>query len=40
MQRRWPSRSSRRDRTDWADELYTTSLALCGIERDPLRAAA
>jgi len=28
------------DRTDWADELYTTSLALCGLERDPLRAAA
>jgi len=28
------------DRTDWADELYATSLALCGIERDPLRAAA
>lgn len=22
--------------TDWADELYTTSLELCGIERDPL----
>jgi hypothetical protein len=28
------------DRADWADDLYTTSLALCGIERDPLRAAA
>jgi NAD(P)-dependent dehydrogenase (short-subunit alcohol dehydrogenase family) len=24
------------DRTDWADELYTTSLELCGLERDPL----
>jgi NAD(P)-dependent dehydrogenase (short-subunit alcohol dehydrogenase family) len=29
-----------RDRTDWADELYTGSLALCGIAGDPLRAAA
>jgi len=28
------------DRVDWADELYATNLALCGIERDPLRAAA
>ena len=28
------------DRTDWADELYASSLALAGIERDPLRAAA
>jgi NAD(P)-dependent dehydrogenase (short-subunit alcohol dehydrogenase family) len=28
------------DRTDWADELYETSLALCGIAGDPLRAAA
>jgi NAD(P)-dependent dehydrogenase (short-subunit alcohol dehydrogenase family) len=27
-------------RTDWADELYTTSLSLCGIADDPLRAAA
>jgi hypothetical protein len=27
------------DRTDWADDLYSTSLALAGIERDPLRAA-
>jgi NAD(P)-dependent dehydrogenase (short-subunit alcohol dehydrogenase family) len=28
------------DRTDWSEELYTGSLALCGIEHDPLRAAA
>jgi NAD(P)-dependent dehydrogenase (short-subunit alcohol dehydrogenase family) len=27
-------------RTDWADELYATSLALAGIDRDPLAAAA
>jgi NAD(P)-dependent dehydrogenase (short-subunit alcohol dehydrogenase family) len=28
------------DRRDWADELYAGSLALCGIQGDPLHAAA
>ena len=28
------------DRADWADDLYATSLELCGIAEDPLRAAA
>ena len=28
------------DRTDWAEELYASSLTLVGIERDPLRAVA
>ncbi len=28
------------ERTDWADDLYATSLELCGIADDPLRAAA
>jgi hypothetical protein len=28
------------DRTDWSEELYACSLALCGLDGDPLRAAA